>query len=601
MARLPWSALGLTPSATSGEVRRAYATRLRAIDPDSDPKAFEKLRQARDHALAQIRARDRDQPGQTPMGQARPLGGGDGHDVDLLTDQIGLARPTLGARTGDAATISTTPVHDSSGPFAFAPSDIALRYDSGDSGASDLALPSVDTTPPINADIGKSHGHILTSTAGSNRHQDITACQNALYATLLNVAPDEPLIEDDRVHISQNLEQLLASPEMHEIGFAADMENWLAEIFAQSTPRSHPFVQRLADHFNWRSEAGTLNQRPAVRWLTDRALAFDFRDRVSQPGNKGYRAWIELTTPADEYSKRGRTKMVPELLAAIRKDHPVLEQELDWFRVSLWDRANPASQPSTSNWHWSRVAIFLFIGLQILAALGRCSADQTRVSDRERERAVAQAAFDDPVQRSAAMDEALRAVGGDLMTLDITSTRKAPLADYLESILTEASHGDSDLESTVPTLQTAVLDYVRGGIVVADDDLLATYRRSQSAVLKQLAVIAPDDCTPLMRQQPVVLSRLPEVLSGNLRRAQAQLALLPRGELRLEDDPGRFSIPTTIVDDAGNRVNRTRSQVIEDFGGDHGDERMCLAIAAMIDATLAAPSGADTRTVLREF
>lgn len=49
--RPPWSVLGLDAGADAGAIRKAYASRLKAIDPDTDPAGFARLREARETAL----------------------------------------------------------------------------------------------------------------------------------------------------------------------------------------------------------------------------------------------------------------------------------------------------------------------------------------------------------------------------------------------------------------------------------------------------------------------------------------------------------------------------------------------------------------------
>ena len=51
MRRPPWSVLGLDADADAGSIRKAYAARLKAIDPDVDPAGFARLREAREAAL----------------------------------------------------------------------------------------------------------------------------------------------------------------------------------------------------------------------------------------------------------------------------------------------------------------------------------------------------------------------------------------------------------------------------------------------------------------------------------------------------------------------------------------------------------------------
>jgi hypothetical protein len=49
-----WQELGIAPTADTKEIRRAYARRLKAIDADRDPAAFQRLRQALEAALAAV-------------------------------------------------------------------------------------------------------------------------------------------------------------------------------------------------------------------------------------------------------------------------------------------------------------------------------------------------------------------------------------------------------------------------------------------------------------------------------------------------------------------------------------------------------------------
>ncbi|MEQ1689182.1 MAG: hypothetical protein ABL874_11480, partial [Sphingopyxis sp.] len=463
MARFPWSVLGLTPSATDRDVRRAYAQRLRTIDPDSDPQGFAKLRQARDRALDTIRAR------KTP------------EEDRADSDKDGLI--------------------DAQAPLSIKPSphsDDASRPDSR----------SADAAPRMGTDDGDS-GSVNVTTGGDTLRQDMAAHQDTLMDILLDGDPETRLTDDEQARVNTALNLILANPMMHAIDTAADMENWLAHVFAQSTPRSHPFAQRLADQFNWRQEAGTINQSGAVRWLTERALAFDFRDRVTQPSNKGYGAWIELTTPADDYSKRGRAKMVPELLSAIRRDHPVLEHELDWFRVSLWDRGGSSGPSGGSGLRWWQIAVGIFVALQILGALGRCSSDINQ-TDQQQAAQVQLAEFDDPVRRRVAMDDALRAMGGDDLTITRVEIRRPAIIAAFDRRLDELKLILPNLEAAEPHLRTVVANFARGGAAIADHRFLVEYRQSQSAILRRLSASNPQVCDRFMQDGSV---NLPPLLS----------------------------------------------------------------------------------------
>jgi hypothetical protein len=81
----PWTVLGLKGPGNRSEVRRAYAARLKQVNPEDDPKGFEQLRQAYESALAVAEAKRPDEPtsAKTPAGSARGAGGA-GAPADLL-------------------------------------------------------------------------------------------------------------------------------------------------------------------------------------------------------------------------------------------------------------------------------------------------------------------------------------------------------------------------------------------------------------------------------------------------------------------------------------------------------------------------------------
>jgi hypothetical protein len=63
-----WEELGIVPTADPKAIRRAYAGRLRGLDPDQDPAGFQRLRQAFEAALSQA-----EQPARAAPQRAREL------------------------------------------------------------------------------------------------------------------------------------------------------------------------------------------------------------------------------------------------------------------------------------------------------------------------------------------------------------------------------------------------------------------------------------------------------------------------------------------------------------------------------------------------
>jgi hypothetical protein len=74
-----WDELGIAPSDDSKSIRRAYAARLKALDPDRDPAGFARLRQALEWALGRASARGRGNAADKP-GRESDDTSGDGSD-----------------------------------------------------------------------------------------------------------------------------------------------------------------------------------------------------------------------------------------------------------------------------------------------------------------------------------------------------------------------------------------------------------------------------------------------------------------------------------------------------------------------------------------
>ncbi len=69
----PWQELALTPTADRILIRRAYAARLKTIDPDADPDAFMRLRRAYDEAISAAQTLPANPPATTGHDDERPM------------------------------------------------------------------------------------------------------------------------------------------------------------------------------------------------------------------------------------------------------------------------------------------------------------------------------------------------------------------------------------------------------------------------------------------------------------------------------------------------------------------------------------------------
>ena len=97
-----WDELGISPCRDPKAIRRAYAARLKKLDPDNDPAAFTRLREALEWALAEV-----EDTAAQPFrpNRARPL------DTEAVQDALDdldeqFLRPTRGESQGHVLPIA---------------------------------------------------------------------------------------------------------------------------------------------------------------------------------------------------------------------------------------------------------------------------------------------------------------------------------------------------------------------------------------------------------------------------------------------------------------------------------------------------------------
>lgn len=300
-----WSLLGLQPCDDVRAVKSAYAAKLKAIDPDSDIDAFQQLRLALRVAQqdAAWRADSREEHSEE-QDATEDAQGGFGEEMFTAANAMGNERLQVGEplTDGDAATENTT------------------TENTGRDSAYDRAPAEEDARWATEIDTAEQHSQNI-------RHQ------------LFNT-PDGQL---DEAALYGAVQALLHDPRMENIGFAEQVEEWLASTVVQTIPRSDSIIPFLVQYFHWDHELAAVNARrmpylAALRGEDLRCIA-----SLQKPTHKWHRAFRLLSRPGNvklSWSDQiGQVKAVRELLASLRYHNPAVEQHFDPETLGRWESA----------------------------------------------------------------------------------------------------------------------------------------------------------------------------------------------------------------------------------------------------------------------
>lgn len=301
----PWAQLGLARTDDAGEIRRAYARKLKAIDVDADPDAFVALRQAMEQALWE--AHDARHARAAPEAEADPMPG----------------------EAGEASAVA--PVADSVWQPMAAPD-------------------SAETPGPYEAP---------NPAETEDRNARFIAFEHLLF-------PGEDAPPPDPAALAAALDAILDHPEMETIDHNARVEVWLADALYHAVPRSDPVIGTAIDRFGWAQRLGNWDQPWLLDALVRRRDSFRFMQDVATPGHALHKAWRDLQSDRESLGlfTIGRRGEVERLLGTIRRNYPDAEAALNPLRVSLWEERLGGGVKSGLTW-----AMVIFWGLFILGKI----------------------------------------------------------------------------------------------------------------------------------------------------------------------------------------------------------------------------------------
>ena len=600
-----WVSLAIDPTDDTRAIKRAYAAQLKQVDMDADPAAYIALREARDAALAAVEAGLIDVGGDT---ESDGFGHGEVAAPVPFDPSIFETMAPIVVTSGFGATVllsvDTAASSDNSVPTVPAPApsgdEFSLECESvvqpaGETGTPTplaarmmLIAPAVDPAGRVSGDI------IIAPRAQGTNYQ---AHYDALIAMLrLNEEQYPPADFAEQSAMQRHFSVLLADPRMREIGFFAEAERWFANVIARTSPRSDALLEIAATHFAWSVDADTVDQSPEVAWNIARRKTLRFRTEVSQRGHPQFPIWRELTTAADENSRRGlglKRAQVRQFLAMIRRDHPVLESDFDWYRVALWER----EMPKTVQYGGAGIVIYLMLMVfsHVQDWAPKPAPSQSR--DRSAPIVIVNPPLTDPDSDIAF---ALESNFGKALILAEVKARNPALYNRMWHSWSNARYNGDRRDDFTVDLGKMLLDRIPGDIGMASYPVLADFRRMTLERLKAVRAMGPGICDNYLAGT----FRVPttDAMRAKDREIRARLLLEADNGAPMfnSPEPRQFKIPGTVVDAAAKRARQKHETFIKALNDGATAKDRCDARIALLETALDLPQK-DSLKLLREM
>jgi hypothetical protein len=517
--RGPWPTLEIAPTSEVRDIRRAYARLLKKIDVEAEPERFVVLREAFEQALTLAQAGAIHEP----------------IDQDPVF--------TL----GEDVRWSSFEQPESEEPGEQLPPSIA-------------APPPADDSPERQAAIERAnmHAEALEKLVLSQEHDTVFASR------------------DEAAMMFDHWEAIVADPRWEELGHYAQAEAWLSEILARGCPFSDPLIPVIANHFGWITNAETLGQSPAVRFVVNRYVSLVFVEAISRKSHSLHRAWIELTKPANSRSRRGwvQRKSIEKLLGVIRRDHPALEGRLDSWRVSLWE--DPSLRLG-----WGSIWLIVFVAFNLLRLCAASTNAPLPISAR------VTVAADGLNMANQDIDRVIRALSGDHLNAAMVDHNNPALYDDLLKQWHQMSSNGSNFWDFQADVSEALDRRFRHVYDKAPYKQIAAIRQIELELAQYYRNVSVAACSGYFNGTVTGIA-YPTALMARKKNGTFDILLYAGA-----DRPGHltksFPIPPAILSKALSRSSMSRADYLAGMRGEGTAQQRCDARIAFLKTVLAEP------------
>ncbi|HUD30282.1 MAG TPA: hypothetical protein VMQ93_15545 [Novosphingobium sp.] len=570
--RFPWSELGIAPTGEARAIRSAYAARIKTMDLDADVAGYARLREARDVAL---RLAKTIAAGDVPAADDEDLPEHEDLDwvpFDPFADEPAPpgwlhAAPTLSGQWQADPALSARP--------ATPDGELIGRISpliGADSGVADDAIAPAGVDP-FTAPLVE--GHEQSASVGPEALQS----PFARLAAMLDpegAAGLAPLSEAEEAQALGLLRAVLDIVHHSDITGQDEMETWLAQLFAESWPRSAPLLDETEAAFEWNREWGKVDARPAIEYLGARLRGYRFQRKVAENGHRYHKAWVELGRPGKagplRFLRAGGAD-VRGLLAGIRRHFPEVEEHLDAERVASWEKGST----------WPTVAIVV-VGLILLGFLFGLDDPKSRT------RASGGAEFAAEMRAiEGASNFALPQALGPGFDMTRLRRERPDLARPIEALSRAAvQSGSADAQADAAGRIVAFVrqrTYLNGRTTTGED-----FDRTMRLRLGLLEAAKAKDAAACVRylnsgELPADVA-VPEDVRASERSLAASFA--GRGLLGapIPSGPTRATVPGALVGKVLKATKLGKEEVAQAMQGKGSDTNRCAVSIALLDATL---------------
>lgn len=582
-----WGILALAPTDDTAAIRKAYARRLKAIDPETDPSAFIALRQARDFALF-IAESDKEEVSDDTHGDPQTV--------------VQYTKPLEGAALLDAqaAILSDAP-------------DPRVRE-------AEFAREQVEA---LALDI------------------DFGAIERLRAMVFEGGAPPAEIAELTR--------GLLDDPAMLNIDHATRIENFIADTIVNGTPVSDPMIEPAIKFFRWDEQQRELGRAPIIDWILKRYSDGYFERGLPSISKIYGRLLDRLRRPPPETGGRLTAwqlgTRVEYLLAYLHTFHHTVLAGLNRTTLQWWDERIAAQRQTVPPLSWLRefwrrliwlrgiesnrknrewLILSLIIGFFAIVIIpAAMEPENPAASTSPWPNSAGNSPWPDPIAAipsappptawpdtsttapappmvsnfQSEVDGVLAVATDQSVTLPQLIDTNPPLYDEIIDQWEKAK----DRGSSTAELQQSIVDALKGNLdkALAGDNevLISAYAAQYLAKLRWAKSISARDCTDFMRGKRVV--PLPDRLVTEQRRLIGRAVLagpphprkLPRGS---------FSIPGPIAGEAQQETELGDDAFKAALMGRGTDAARCNTQLALIDVAVRRGDAASM-TLLRNI